>query len=55
MHFSNVERRQETTLSLAATGRREAQATEDGPERWAAYWESGWAWIAEQRRSRVRP
>jgi hypothetical protein len=33
----------------------EAQAAQDGLERGAAYWEAGWAWIAEQRRSRVRP
>ena len=33
----------------------EAQAAQDGLERGAAYWEAGWEWIAEQRRSRVRP
>jgi hypothetical protein len=33
----------------------EAQAAEDGLQRGSAYWEAGWAWIAEQRRSRVRP
>jgi hypothetical protein len=37
---------------LAAWG---AQATEDGLERGAVYWEAGWTWIAEQRRTRVRP
>ncbi|HET9755293.1 MAG TPA: hypothetical protein VFP66_02225 [Candidatus Limnocylindrales bacterium] len=33
----------------------ETQAAEDGFERDNAYWEAGWAWIAAQRRSRVRP
>jgi hypothetical protein len=33
----------------------EAQAADDGVERGAAYWEAGWAWISEQRRSRTRP
>jgi hypothetical protein len=33
----------------------EAQADRDGLERGPAYWECGWAWIAEQRRHRVRP
>jgi hypothetical protein len=32
----------------------EAHATQDGLELGAAYWEAGWAWIAEQRGSRVR-
>jgi hypothetical protein len=31
------------------------QAAQDGLEPSAAYWEAGWAWIAEQRRSRARP
>jgi hypothetical protein len=33
----------------------EAQAAQDGPERGAAYWEAGWAWIAARRKERVRP
>jgi hypothetical protein len=33
----------------------EAQAAHDGLERGSAYWQAGWDWIAEQRRSRVRP
>ena len=33
----------------------DAQAARDGLERGAAYWDAGWSWIAEQRRSRVRP
>jgi hypothetical protein len=33
----------------------DAQAAQDGMTPSAAYWEAGWAWIAEQRRSRVRP
>jgi hypothetical protein len=33
----------------------EAWAAEEGLERGSAYWQAGWAWIAEQRRSRVRP
>jgi hypothetical protein len=31
------------------------QAARDGMERGAAYWDAGWAWIAEQRLRRVRP
>jgi hypothetical protein len=30
----------------------EAQAAEDGLQRGSAYWDAGWAWIAEHR---VRP
>jgi hypothetical protein len=33
----------------------EAKAAQDGLERGAAYWHAAWAWIVEQRRSRVRP
>ena len=33
----------------------EVKAAEDGLERGAAYWDSGWSWIAEQRQHRVRP
>ncbi|HET9757776.1 MAG TPA: hypothetical protein VFP66_14815 [Candidatus Limnocylindrales bacterium] len=33
----------------------ETQAAQDGLERGSAHWEAGWAWIAAQRRSRVRP
>jgi hypothetical protein len=33
----------------------EAKAAEDGLERGSAYWEAGWAWIADQRRTRLRP
>jgi hypothetical protein len=33
----------------------EAQAAQDGVERGSADWEAGWDWIAEQRRSRMRP
>jgi hypothetical protein len=33
----------------------EFQAERDGLDRGSAYWEAGWSWIAEQRRSRVRP
>jgi hypothetical protein len=33
----------------------ETQAAHDGVQRGSAYWEAGWAWIAERRRSRVRP
>jgi hypothetical protein len=33
----------------------EAKAAEDGLERGAAYWDSGWAWIVDQRTRRVRP
>jgi hypothetical protein len=33
----------------------EAQAAQDGLERGRTYWEAGWAWIAEQRQSQVRP
>ncbi len=31
------------------------QAAQDGLERGAAYWDAGWAWIADQRMGRVRP
>jgi hypothetical protein len=31
------------------------QAARDGIERSAAYWDAGWAWIANQRTRRVRP
>ena len=31
------------------------QAARDGRERGAAYWDTGWAWITEQRTRRVRP
>ena len=33
----------------------EAQAAVDGLERGSGYWETGWAWMAEQRQSRTRP
>ena len=33
----------------------EARAAEEGLSRGAAYWEAGWTWIGEQRRTRVRP
>jgi hypothetical protein len=33
----------------------EDEAAQDGLERGAAYWDAGWAWITERRRSRVRP
>jgi hypothetical protein len=33
----------------------EAHAAHDGLERGAAYWDAGWAWIAEQRRGRKLP
>jgi hypothetical protein len=33
----------------------EAQAAQDGLERGSAYWQAGVEWIAEQRRSRMRP
>ena len=32
-----------------------AEAAQEGLERGAAYWDLGWEWIAEERRSRVRP
>jgi hypothetical protein len=32
----------------------EAQAAMEGLERVSAYWDAGWTWIEEQRRSRVR-
>jgi len=32
-----------------------ARAAQDGLERGAAYWDAGWDWIAEQRRTRVQP
>jgi hypothetical protein len=32
-----------------------AQAAQDGLERGAAYWDAAWLWIADQRKSRVRP
>jgi hypothetical protein len=31
------------------------QAARDSVEHGRAYWEAGWAWIAEQRSRRVRP
>jgi hypothetical protein len=31
------------------------QASRDGMERGATYWDAGWAWIAEQRAQRKRP
>ena len=33
----------------------EAQAAQDGLERGAAYWQAGWDWIAEQRKTRRTP
>jgi hypothetical protein len=33
----------------------EAQAAQDGLEHLRPYWEAGWAWMTEQRRTRVRP
>ena len=33
----------------------ETEAAEDDLERGSAYWDSGWSWIAEQRRHRDRP
>jgi hypothetical protein len=33
----------------------EAKAAEDGLERGSAYWDSGWAWIAGQRKTRRLP
>ncbi|HET9754960.1 MAG TPA: hypothetical protein VFP66_00535 [Candidatus Limnocylindrales bacterium] len=33
----------------------EAQAAEDGLQRGNAYWEAGWTWIAEKRRTRRLP
>jgi hypothetical protein len=33
----------------------EAQAAQDGLEHGRGYWEAAWAWIAKQRRRRVRP
>jgi hypothetical protein len=33
----------------------EARAAREGLDRGSANWEAGWAWIGEQRRSRVRP
>jgi hypothetical protein len=33
----------------------EAQAAEVGLEHGRAFWEAGWAWIAEQRRARKLP
>ena len=30
----------------------EAQAAQDGRERGSAYWQAGWAWIAERRKTR---
>jgi hypothetical protein len=33
----------------------DAQAAQHGLERGSVYWETAWEWIAEQRRSRVRP
>jgi hypothetical protein len=32
---------------------REEQAARDGIERGSAFWDAGWAWIAEQRRRRA--
>jgi hypothetical protein len=31
------------------------QAARDGVQPGSGYWTAGWDWIAEQRRSRVRP
>ena len=33
----------------------EAQAAQDGLARDSAYWRTGWAWIAEQRKTRKLP
>lgn len=33
----------------------EAHAARDGLEHGAAYWDAGWAWIAEQRQMRKLP
>jgi hypothetical protein len=33
----------------------EAQAAQDGLERGSAWWQAGWAWIAEQRKTRKLP
>jgi hypothetical protein len=33
----------------------EAKAADDGLEHGRTYWEAGWAWIAEQRKQRLRP
>jgi hypothetical protein len=33
----------------------EANAAQDGLERGSAYWQAGWDWIAEQRKTRRPP
>jgi hypothetical protein len=33
----------------------EAKAAGDGVERGSGYWDAGWKWIAEQRRTRKLP
>ena len=32
-----------------------AKAAQDGVQRGAGYWDAAWRWIAERRRTRVRP
>jgi hypothetical protein len=44
---------EETADALIAAW--EVKAAEDGLERGSAYWRAGWAWIAEQRKTRKWP